>query len=45
MLPVLVEQLTRYLAWEPYEATPDYDPKPEPKHAPRITLLTPSNVG
>ncbi|UDY25051.1 lipoyl(octanoyl) transferase LipB [Nocardioides sp. Kera G14] len=43
--PVLVEEFQRYLAWEPYEATPDYAPKPEPKHAPRIQLLTPANVG
>src|SRR3954451_13554377 len=31
-LPVLHRQLTGYLAWEPYESTPDYDAKPEPAH-------------
>jgi lipoyl(octanoyl) transferase len=41
-LPVLRRQIVRYLAWEPYESTPDYDPKPEPAHGPRIDLLTPS---
>jgi len=41
-LPVLRRQIVRYLAWEPYESTLDYDPKPEPAHGPRIDLLTPS---
>jgi len=41
-LPVLQRHLATYLAWEPYDATPDYDPKPEPAHGPRIELLTPS---
>ena len=40
--PVLERELVTYLAWEPYEATPDYDPKPEPAHGPRIELLTPA---
>jgi lipoyl(octanoyl) transferase len=48
--PVLERHLRTYLAWEPYDATPDYEPRPEPKHrgtpgdghAPRIPLLTPS---
>ncbi|MFT4287585.1 lipoyl(octanoyl) transferase LipB [Nocardioides sp.] len=41
-LPALRRQLTELLAWGPYDATPDYDPKPEPAHGPRVTLLTPS---
>jgi lipoyl(octanoyl) transferase len=41
-LPVLQRQVAAYLAWEPYESTPDYDAKPEPAHGPRIELLTPS---
>jgi lipoyl(octanoyl) transferase len=40
--PVLRDHLTTYLAWEPYDATPDYEPRPEPAHAPRIELLTPA---
>ncbi|MFT4263697.1 MAG: lipoyl(octanoyl) transferase LipB [Nocardioides sp.] len=42
VMPVLVEELATYLAWEPYDATPDYDPRPEPSHAPRITVLAPA---
>ncbi|WGL50961.1 lipoyl(octanoyl) transferase LipB [Nocardioides sp. BP30] len=41
--PVLEAHLRHYLAWEPYDATPDYEPRPEPKHGPRIALLTPSS--
>jgi lipoyl(octanoyl) transferase len=41
-LPVLRGQLESYLAWAPYEATPDYEAKPEPAHGPRIELLTPT---
>jgi lipoyl(octanoyl) transferase len=44
VLPVLRRELVAYLAWQPYEATPDYDPKPEPAHGPRIELLTPSRA-
>ena len=40
-LPVLQREVASYLAWAPYEATPDYDPKPEPPHGPRIELVTP----
>lgn len=40
--PVLQRHLEHYLAWEPYEAAPDYEPRPEPGRAPRVTLLTPS---
>jgi lipoyl(octanoyl) transferase len=42
VLPVLRAEVERYLAWEPYDATPDYEPRPEPAHGPRIELLTPS---
>ena len=42
--PVLERQLATYLAWEPYVATPDYDPKPEPGRAPKVPLLTPSRA-
>jgi lipoyl(octanoyl) transferase len=35
------KHLASYLSWEPYDATPDYDPKPEPGRHPRIDLLTP----
>jgi lipoyl(octanoyl) transferase len=40
--PVLQRHLSAYLAWEPYDATPDYEPRPEPKHTPSIQLLTPA---
>jgi len=40
--PVLRRDLVTYLAWEPYDATPDYDPRPEPSHGPRVSLLTPA---
>ncbi len=30
-----------YLAWAPYDATPDYDARPDPARHPRIELLTP----
>lgn len=49
VLPVLQEQLRRMLAWEPYVATPDYEPRPEPGRAaravpvggPRVEVLAP----
>jgi lipoyl(octanoyl) transferase len=49
--PILERHLRTYLAWEPYDATPDYEPRPEPRHratpadgqAPRIPLLTPTH--
>lgn len=40
--PLLAAHLRSYLTWEPYDATPDYEPRPEPAHAPRIQLLTPA---
>jgi len=34
--------LTDLLSWAPYDRTPDYEPRPEPAHGPRIALVTPS---
>lgn len=42
VLPSVRRHLAELLAWRPYDATPDYDPRPEPGHAPRIPLLTPT---
>ncbi|GAA3810903.1 lipoyl(octanoyl) transferase LipB [Nocardioides panacisoli] len=42
VLPSVQAHLSELLAWEPYAATPDYEPRPEPGRAPRIPLLTPS---
>ncbi|GAA1931769.1 lipoyl(octanoyl) transferase LipB [Nocardioides hwasunensis] len=41
VLPSVREHLSHYLAWHPYDATPDYEPRPEPAHGPRIQLVTP----
>jgi lipoyl(octanoyl) transferase len=41
VLPVVQRRLAEYLAWAPYDATPDYDPRPDPAKGPRIELLTP----
>ena len=30
VLPVLQRRLAELLAWEPYDATPDYEPRPDP---------------
>jgi lipoyl(octanoyl) transferase len=38
VIPVIEGHLRDYLAWAPYAATPDYEPRPEP---PRIRLVTP----
>ena len=40
-LPSVERHLATYLAWGPYTATPDYEPRPEPGRAPRIELLKP----
>lgn len=40
-LPRVRAHLTSYLAWQPYDATPDYEARPEPGRAPRIQLVTP----
>lgn len=42
VLPVLTRHLETMLAWAPYEATPDYEPRPEPGRAPRVEILSPS---
>ncbi|WP_243059720.1 lipoyl(octanoyl) transferase LipB [Nocardioides sp. SR21] len=39
--PYVEKHLTEYLAWAPYDATPDYEPRPDPARGPRIELLTP----
>ena len=39
--PYVERHLRHYLAWAPYDATPDYEPRPEPGRVPRIELLTP----
>jgi len=41
VLPSVREHLSAYLAWQPYDPTPDYEPRPEPGHGPRIQLVTP----
>jgi lipoyl(octanoyl) transferase len=41
VLPIVERRLVEYLAWAPYDATPDYDPRPDPAKGPRIQLLTP----
>lgn len=38
--PVLEREFRTFLAWEPYVSTPDYEPKPEPRHG--VKLLTPT---
>jgi lipoyl(octanoyl) transferase len=40
VVPLAERHLAGVLAWAPYDATPDYEPRPEPAHAPRIQLLT-----
>ncbi|HEY0951339.1 lipoyl(octanoyl) transferase LipB [Nocardioides sp.] len=39
--PLVERHLADYLAWAPYDPTPDYDPRPDPSKGPRIELLTP----
>jgi lipoyl(octanoyl) transferase len=41
VLPVVERHLRTYLAWGEYDATPDYEPRPEPGRAPRIDLVRP----
>jgi lipoyl(octanoyl) transferase len=45
VLPSVRRHFTELLAWQPYDATPDYEPRPEPGRAPRIELLTPQLQG
>ncbi|MDF1605491.1 lipoyl(octanoyl) transferase LipB [Nocardioides sp. YIM 152315] len=39
--PYVERHLRTLLAWEPYDATPDYDARPDPAKHPRIEILTP----
>jgi lipoyl(octanoyl) transferase len=44
VLPVVEKHLRELLAWAPYSATPDYDPRPEPGKKPaalRVPVLNP----
>jgi lipoyl(octanoyl) transferase len=41
VLPSVERHLRHYLDWTPYDATPDYDARPDPAKHPRIHLLTP----
>jgi lipoyl(octanoyl) transferase len=41
VIPLVEGHLAELLAWAPYVATPDYEPRPEPGRSPRIELLTP----
>ena len=36
VLPLVEKHLAELLAWAPYDATPDYEPRPEPGRAPRL---------
>jgi lipoyl(octanoyl) transferase len=44
VLPLLQGHLAEMLRWEPFDPTPDYEPRPEPTHLPRVALLTPSDA-
>ena len=44
VLPLAERHLRDLLAWAPYAATPDYEPRPEPGRSPRIELLTPGRI-
>ena len=41
VVPVVERHLAAYLDWSPYDATPDYEPRPEPGRVSRIELVTP----
>ena len=41
VLPSVRRHHSAYLAWQPYAATPDYEPRPEPGRGPRIELVRP----
>ncbi|MBE7325672.1 lipoyl(octanoyl) transferase LipB [Nocardioides sp. Y6] len=43
VLPVVRRHVAELLAWEPYTSTPDYEPRPEPAHGPRVQLVTPGS--
>ncbi len=41
IIPLVERHLASYLTWQPYDATPDYEPRPEPTRVSRIELVTP----
>jgi lipoyl(octanoyl) transferase len=41
VVPVVRQHLRTYLSWADYEATPDYEPRPEPGRVPQIDLVRP----
>ena len=41
VIPIVERHLSTYLSWQPYDATPDYEPRPEPGRVSRIELVTP----
>jgi lipoyl(octanoyl) transferase len=41
VIPIVERHLSTYLSWHPYDATPDYEPRPEPGRVSRIELVTP----
>ena len=41
VIPIVERHLSAYLSWRPYDATPDYEPRPEPGRVSRIELVTP----
>lgn len=43
VLPSVRRHLAAYLAWQPYDATPDYEARPEPGRGPRIELVRPGS--
>ena len=44
VIPSVERHLRHYLAWQPYDPTPDYEPRPEPGRTPRIELLRPAST-
>lgn len=44
VIPAVRRHVGELLAWSPYDATPDYDPRPDPAKGPRIELLRPAGV-
>ena len=41
VLPSVERHLAHYLGWTAYDATPDYEPRPDPSRGPRIDLVRP----
>ena len=41
LIPLIERHLSSYLTWQPYDATPDYEARPEPARVSRIELVTP----